>query len=166
LVRESFVHRFIEELRHFHQLVPGSDYANRLATALERRLANPLGDEWDIRISGDDERDRTELIDWLVRSAHTPPYTAPSWTRWFSESAAWLLRHRLSLTQEHLLIAAALPDDADIDHRIATEGAAAVLQDLEARAAEKERQYQEAMRRLKTKVDEELARRRAVENDR
>jgi hypothetical protein len=136
----SFIVRFIAELRGNR---PWFDSGDRLAQHLEWRLANPQGDGWDLVVSGDDTQDRLALAEWLDRCANAGPFLSPSWTRTFSEAAAWILRRQLPITMDTVLIASEARVDPTIDERLRRDGLAAVTSQCHARVADSARRRRE-----------------------
>jgi hypothetical protein len=102
----SVVLELIAQLRELQADDFFGDWARELADHLEWRISEPQHDAFDLPDSGDPERDRSALADWLQRAADAPPFLAPSWTRNFSEGVAWLVRHERTVTHQALMAAA------------------------------------------------------------
>ena len=99
---DDFMRRLIPKLRELERTSDWyRDEARELARAFEWLIAHP---EVTRRppCTGDRTQDREIVAQWLYDHARGPAFTAPSWTRMFSESLAWVLRHRYRISDKSL----------------------------------------------------------------
>lgn len=91
---EPFIKRFIDLLKEIRWDEEGDDdyaywrNARTMADSLERRYKEKRDDGFDIEVTGDDEKDRKILADWIEATVHEHFYLGPKCGRNFSAAIA------------------------------------------------------------------------------